>query len=81
MMEFRIRYAAHSNIPYPPTPTMDLALRVVTTYDDWFRNSFDATFDEPPLQERYDRLMRTSAKPLNHAVSLGPKVEQESEGQ
>ena len=81
MMEFRNRYAAHSNIPYPPTPTMDRALRVVTTYDNWFRNNVDAIFDEPPLQERYDRLIRTSAKPLNHAVSLGPTVEQEYERQ
>jgi hypothetical protein len=79
MMEFRNRYAAHSNIPYPPTPTMDLALGVVTTYDDWFRNSIDETFDEPSLQQRYERLMRTSLKPLTHAVSLGPTVEKEYE--
>ena len=81
MMEFRNRYAAHSDIPYPPTPVMDQALRVVTSYDDWFRNNVDAVFDEPSLQERYDRVIRTSAKPLNHAVSLGPTVEQEYGGQ
>lgn len=81
MMEFRNRYVAHSNIPYPPLPTMDIALRVVTTYDDWFRNSVDATFDEPSLKERYDRIMRTLKKPLYQAVSLGPTVEQEYEDQ
>lgn len=79
MMDFRNRYAAHSNPPYPRTPIMDQALHVVTTYDDWFRNIIDATFGEPSLQQRYDRLMRTSARPLTHAVSLGPTVEQESE--
>lgn len=81
MMDFRNKYAAHSNIPHPPTPTMDTALRVVTTYDEWFRHSVNAIFDEPSLQERYERLMRTSAKPLRYAVSLGPTVEQEHDGQ
>ena len=81
MMEFRDRYAAHSNVPCPPTPMMETALRVVTTYDEWFRHSVSAIFDEPSLQERYDRLMRTSAKPLHHAVSLGPTTWQEYEGQ
>ena len=81
MMEFRNKYAAHRNMPYPPTPTMDTALRVVTTYDEWFRHSVNAIFDEPSLQERYDRLMRTSAEPLRRAVSLGPTVDQEYEGQ
>ena len=81
MMEFRNKYAAHSNMPYPPAPTMDTALRVVTTYDEWFRHSVNAIFDEPSLQERYDRLIRTSSEPLQHAVSLGPTVEQEYEGQ
>ena len=79
MMHFRNRYAAHSNIPYPPTPTMDLALGAVTTYDNWIRDSIVAALDEPSLQQRYDRLMLNSAKPLTHAVSLGPAVEQEYE--
>lgn len=80
MMEFRNKYAAHRNLPYPPTPIMDTALRVVTTYDEWFRDRLDATFDEPSLQKRYDRLMRTSVGPLRHAVSLGPTLDQEYEG-
>ena len=81
MLDFRNTYAVHRNLPYPPTPTMDTALRVVTTYDEWFRNSVSATFDDPSLRERYVRLMRTSADPLSHAVSLGPTLDQEYEGE
>ena len=80
MTAFRNKYAAHRDPSYPPTPTMDTALRVVTAYDEWFRNSVSASFDDPSLQERYDRLIRTSADPLWHAVSLGPTLDQEYEG-
>lgn len=80
MTDFRNKYAAHRHPPYPPTPTMDTALRVVTTYDEWFRNSVSTIFDEPSLQERYDRLISTSADPLWHAVGLGPTLDQEYEG-
>lgn len=78
--DFRNRYAAHRHLPYPLTPTMDTALRVATTYDKWFRSNVNASFDEPSLQERYDRLIRTSADLLRHAVGLGPTLDQEYEG-
>ena len=81
--DFRNKYAAHRYSPYPSIPvgTMDTALKVAITYDDWFRQSVDAVFDEPSLQERYDRLTRTSSEPLRQIVSLGPTLEQEYEGQ
>lgn len=68
MMDFRNKYATHNVVPYPPTPTMDTALRVAVTYDNWFRDRVNAIFDDPSLQGRYDRLMLTLAKPLKRLV-------------
>jgi len=81
--DFRNRYAAHRDSPYPSIPvgTVDIALKVVVAYDGWFRQRVDAVFDEPPLDERYDRLIRASSEPLRQLVSLGPTLEQEYEGQ
>lgn len=81
MIDFRNKYAAHRCPPYPPVPTMDMALKAAIAYDDWFRQRVNALFDEPSLQERYDRLARTSSQPFRQLVSLGPTLEQEYEGQ
>lgn len=85
MTTFRNEYAAHRVAgSYPTTPKMDTALLVATTYDQWIREgiteSSNAVFDEPSLQDRYDRVTRTSETFLKPLITLGPTVEQEYEG-
>jgi hypothetical protein len=85
MTTFRNEYAAHRVAGnYPVTPKMDTALLVATTYDLWIRERLreysNATFDEPSVKERYDRVIRTSEKFLKTLVALGPTFEQEYEG-
>jgi hypothetical protein len=86
MTDFRNDYAAHRTVAetYPTTPRMDTALLVATTYDGCIRelikNSENAIFEEPSLQERYDRVTRTSQKFLKPFVALGPTFDQEYEG-
>jgi hypothetical protein len=66
MTDFRNKYAAHRTVAetYPTTPRMDTALLVATTYDgfirEWIRKSQNAIFEEPSLQERYDRVTRVT---------------------
>lgn len=80
MTDFRNQYAAHRNTTYPPVPMMDTALQVATSYDEWLRDQLDASFEEPLLRDRYERVVRTSADPLLRAVSLAPALAQEYEG-
>ena len=85
MTKFRNEYAAHRVAgSYPTTPKMDTALLVATTYDQWIREriteSSNAVFDEPTLQDRYDRVTRTSETFLKPLIALGPTVDQEYEG-
>jgi hypothetical protein len=82
MSDFRNEYAAHKKAQgdYPPVPMMDMALQVAFAYDDWFRNTVQASFDEPSLRERYSRVVRTSEEPLSRAVAQGPWLYEEYEG-
>jgi hypothetical protein len=86
MTTFRNKYAAHRTAEeiYPTTPMMDTAFLVCLTYDhwirDWLRESQNAVFDEPSLEERYERVTHTSQKLLKPLVELGPTDEQEYEG-
>jgi len=85
MTTFRNDYAAHRVAgSYPTTPKMDTALLVATTYDEWIRQqirqSQNAIFDEPSLEERYARVIRTSEKFLETLVAFGPTVDEEYEG-
>lgn len=85
MTTFRNEYAAHTIAgSYPTTPKMDTALLVATTYDQWIRErireSSNAVFEEPSLQERYDRVTRTSEKLLESLIALGPTIDEEYEG-
>ena len=79
---FRNDFAAHRIVAtsYPITPKMDTALLVATTYDQWIRESLNAVFDEPSLEKRYDRVIRTSKKFLKQLIAFGPTVDQEHEG-
>jgi hypothetical protein len=81
MTIFRNDFAAHKIVAsnYPAAPDMDTALVVATAYDDWLRQAVNAAFDEPSLQGRYDRLMRTTEESLRQLISLGPTLEQEYE--
>jgi hypothetical protein len=82
MTIFRNNFAAHRTVTatYPSVPIMDMALLVATAYDDWFRSSVAAAFDEPSLRARYDRLMRVSGESFLKLVGSGPTVEDEYEG-
>lgn len=86
MTKFRNDYTAHRIVAdtYPTTPKMNTALLVATTYDTWIRQrlreSQNAVFDEPSLEERYDRVTRTSQHFLKQLVALGPTFDQEYEG-
>jgi len=82
MTTFRNDFAAHRIVApvYPSVPDMDTALLIATTYDDWFRNSVTALFDEPSLRARYDRLIRVSEETFLKLVSFGPTVDLEYEG-
>ena len=82
MTTFRNDFAAHRIVEpaYPSVPNMDTALLIATTYDDWFRSSVTALFDEPSLRARYERLMRVSKDTFMKLISIGPVVELEYEG-
>jgi hypothetical protein len=86
MTTFRNKYTAHriAMESYPTTPKMDTALLVATTYDQWIRGCIKEScivfFDEPSLQNRYDRITRISQKFLKLLVAAGPTVDQEYEG-
>jgi hypothetical protein len=82
MTEFRNKYAAHRTVEgtYPPVPMVDTALLVAIAYDDWLRSRIQASFSEPSLQKRYQRLTRTSPHALREAMSHGPWVLEEYEG-
>jgi hypothetical protein len=82
MTTFRNSFAAHKTITvnYPPVPILDMAMLVATTYDDWFRNSVAAVFEEPALRARYDKLIRVSGDLFLKLVGSGPTVEDEYEG-
>lgn len=80
MLAFRNNYVAHKNSDVSPAPFMDKALQVVTTYDIWFRkNLLNTIFNEPLLQTRYSRIIRTSSEPLSRAIKQGPNINQEYE--
>ena len=82
MTEFRNEYAVHKTaaIHYPDVPYMDTALVIVTCYDDWFRLQVDASFEEPPLRDRYERLLRTSERFFKQLIMNGPTINDEYEG-
>ncbi|MCJ7604351.1 MAG: hypothetical protein MUO63_22965 [Desulfobulbaceae bacterium] len=82
MTDFRNEYAAHKRVQgtYPPVPMMEMALQVVFAYDDWYRSVVEASFEEPSLRDRYNRVIRTSEGPLKRAVSQGPWLNEEYEG-
>ena len=82
MTTFRNNFTVHRIVAekYPTVPKMDTALLIATTYDDWFRSSVEASFSEPPLQARYDRLIRISGEPFSKLISIGPIIEPEYEG-
>lgn len=82
MTSFRNNYVAHrtASYSYPDVPYMDTALIIATNYDDWFREKLDASFEEPSLKERYDRLMRTSEGSFRALIDCGPTIDQEYEG-
>ncbi len=82
MTTFRNDFVAHKVVTanYPSVPVLDRALLVATAYDDWFRSSVAASFVEPPLKARYDRLMRISGEPFLKLVTSGPMIEDEYEG-
>ena len=82
MTNFRNEYAAHKTAAanYPKVPYMDTALIVVTNYDDWFRLKVGASFEEPSLKERYERLLRTSERFFKNLIMNGPTIDEEYEG-
>lgn len=82
MTNFRNKYAAHRTAAthYPAVPYMDTALIIATNYDDWFRLKVDASFAEPSLNERYERLLRTSERFFKELINYGPTIDQEYEG-
>ena len=82
MTTFRNDFVAHKVVKtdYPSVPVLDMALLVVTAYDDWFRNSVSASFIEPPLKVRYEKLMRVSGETFVKLVSSGLMIEDEYEG-
>jgi len=82
MTTFRNNFAAHRIVEekYPSVPKMDTALLIAATYDDWFRSSIEASFGEPSLRARYDRLIRVSGEPFIKLISIGPVIELEYEG-
>ena len=82
MTTFRNKFAAHRIVApvYPSVPNMDVALLAATTYDDWFRISVTASFEEPSLRARYDRLIRVSGDTFTKLISTGPLVDTEYEG-
>lgn len=81
MTKFRNEYAAHRTAAthYPAVPYMDKALIIATNYDDWFRLKVDASFEEPSLRERYERLLRTSEKFFKELIMNGPTIDEEYE--
>jgi len=82
MTTFRNDYAAHRIVAekFPSVPKMDTALLIATTYDDWFRNSIEASFGEPSLKARYDRLIRVSEETFMKLINTGPMIDFEYEG-
>jgi len=82
MTTFRNNFAAHRIVApvYPSVPNMDVALLAATAYDDWFRGSVAASFGEPPLRARYDRLIRVSGRTFARLISAGPPLDAEYEG-
>jgi len=86
MTTFRNDFAAHrpAKSPHPQVPKMESALRAVIAYDEWVRGAIHAGFDfvlnEPVLEDRYDRLMRTSLEPFEEMIRIGPTVDEEYEG-
>ena len=81
MTLFRNTFAVHlsSNSPYPTLPMMDPAMRTAFSYDEWLRDKIDAVISEPTLQNRYHRLMRTSAEPFKKMIQIGPTIDEEYE--
>jgi hypothetical protein len=79
---FRNEYVAHriDAKVYPSVPRMDVALLAATAYDEWFRSSVTALFEEPSLRARYDRLIRVSAGTFAKLINYGPLVDTEYEG-
>lgn len=86
MTTFRNDFAAHrpAKSPHPQVPKMESALQAVIAYDEWVRGAIHAEFDfvlnEPVLEDRYDRLMRTSLEPFEDMIRIGPTVDEEYEG-
>ncbi|MFH1882337.1 MAG: hypothetical protein ABIL62_06460 [Planctomycetota bacterium] len=82
MTKFRNEYAVHKTAArhYPDVPYMDTALIIVTSYDDWFRLKVDASFEEPALRDRYERLLRTSERFFKQLIMNGPTINDEYEG-
>jgi hypothetical protein len=77
MRTFRNHYAAHVKAggPHPALPDMSLALAVAEQYDDQVRSLIDASFDEPELRVRYERLVQLDDKRFEEIVRLGPSLD------
>ena len=82
MTTFRNDFVAHRIVApvYPSVPNMDVAHLTAIIYDDWFRSSVTASFEEPSLRARYDRLIRVSGDSFTKLISTGPLVDTEYEG-
>ena len=82
MTTFRNNYVAHRIVSskFPSVPYFDKALKIATSYDEWFRDKVNASFADPTLGERYDRLLRTSGDIFKELVNCGPTINQEYEG-
>lgn len=82
MTNFRNKYAVHRTAAtqFPAVPYMDTALIIATSYDGWFRLKVKTSFEEPSLNERYERLLRISEKFFKELIGCGPTIDQEYEG-
>ena len=82
MTTFRNCYVAHRKdlLTYTCIPYMDQALAHVIAYDKWLRQKITASFQEPFLKKRYNRLIRTTEKFCGLLIENGPNVDQEYEG-
>lgn len=86
MTTFRNDFVAHRvrSSRYPTIPKMEPALQAAIAFDCWLRQAlsslFVPVFDEPPLSDRYERLMRTSAVSMARMIAAAPTVADEYEG-
>jgi hypothetical protein len=82
MTTFRNNYVAHRPVlpAFPTVPFFDKALKIAFMYDEWFRRNVNASFADATLEERYNRLLRTSEDVFKTLVSFGPTLKEEYGG-